>query len=240
MKGYGQFCPVAKAAEVFAERWTPLILRELLAGSHRFSEFQRGLPLISRTLLTRRLKELEDAGVIESRPRAQGRGREYYLTPAGEEFREIIDCLGQWGQRWVRSLVGPEDLDAGLLMWAMHRRVNPESLPLGRVTVQFDFRGVPRNRSGRETWWLVLTQREVDVCLKHPGFEIDLVVDADLEAFTRVCLGHTTLSEAVRGGLVSLQGPRNLTSVLPSWMGLSPDVSRQSSQRSQRVPRSAD
>lgn len=155
MRGYGQFCPVAKAAEVFAERWTPLILRELFAGSHRFSEFQRGLPLISKTVLAQRLKDLEAAGVIESRPRAEGRGRRYFLTTAGEEFRAIIESLGQWGQRWVRNLANPEDLDAGLLVWAMRRRVNLERLPSARVTVQFDFHGVPRNRSGRETWWLV-------------------------------------------------------------------------------------
>ena len=111
MKGYGQFCPVAKAAEIVAERWTPLVLRELVCGSHRFSHLHRGVPLMSRTLLAQRLAQLEDAGIVRSAPRTKGRGREYFLTPAGEELRPLIDTLGEWGQRWARRQVSADDLD---------------------------------------------------------------------------------------------------------------------------------
>src|SRR5581483_12457086 len=124
MRGYGQFCPVARACEVFAARWTPLILRELLAGSRRFAELHRGIPLMSRALLVRRLAELEAAGVVRSVPRRGGRGREYHLTAAGEEFRQVIEQLGAWGQRWARAALGPGNLDAGLLMWSLRRRMS--------------------------------------------------------------------------------------------------------------------
>ena len=143
MKGYGQFCPVAKAAEIVAERWNPLILRELLCGSRRFSDLHRGVPLMSRTLLAGRLEQLENAGIVRSVARPRGRGREYHLTAAGEELRPLIECLGEWGQRWARAQVDRDDLDPGLLMWDIHRRVNLEALPPERVVVRFDFRGVP-------------------------------------------------------------------------------------------------
>src|SRR5262245_61259582 len=143
-RGFGQICPVAMASEVFAQRWTPIILRELFAGSHRFNEIWHGAPLISRALLARRLRELEAAGVISSRPRPAGRGREYHLTPAGEEFREAIECLGAWGQRWTVR-VDPRNLDAGFLMWNMRRRVAVDRLPSRRLVLRFDFTGLPRH-----------------------------------------------------------------------------------------------
>jgi DNA-binding HxlR family transcriptional regulator len=221
MKSYGQFCPVAKACEIVAERWTPLVLRELLCGSTRFGELQRGVPLMSRTLLAQRLRELEEAGVVASVPRARGRGREYRLTQAGEEARSLIMGLGEWGQRWARRHIAPEDLDAELLAWDMHRRLNVDRLPARRVVVRFDLRGVPRHQSGRKTWWLVLTRPEVDLCLKDPGFEVDLTVDADLAALTRVWMGDLQLHDALRGGLIRLDGPRELVRAFPTWFGLS-------------------
>ena len=136
MKGYGQFCPIAVASEIVAERWTPLILRELLAGSRRFNALRQGLPLISRTLLTQRLRSLEDAGLIESRPLPRGRGREYAPTPAAEEFREVLDRLGAWGQRWATAQFDPQNLDVGLLMWNMRRRVDVRRLPARRVVTR--------------------------------------------------------------------------------------------------------
>jgi len=139
MRGYGQFCPVAKAAEIVAERWTPLVLRELLCGSRRFNDLHRGVPLMSRTLLAERLEQLEDAGIVRSVARPCGRRREYHLTPAGEELRPLIECLGEWGQRWARAQIGAGDLDPGLLMWDIHRRVNLEALPsqpLHQLTVE--------------------------------------------------------------------------------------------------------
>ena len=221
MKGYGQFCPVAKAAEIFAERWTPLVLRELVCGSRRFSDLRRGVPLMSRTLLAQRLRQLEDAGIVRSAAKSTGRGREYFLTPAGEELRPLIDSLGEWGQRWARSQVNADDLDPGLLMWDIHRRVNVERLPAHRVVVLFDFRGVPKAWRTVRAFWLVLQRSEVDLCLKDPGFEVDLVVDADLAALTKVWLGDTRLGDAMRSGLVRLNGPSTLVRAFPGWLALS-------------------
>jgi len=218
MHGYGQFCPVAVACEVFAERWTPLILRELFAGSRRFSEIRRGMPLISRALLTQRLRHLEDVGVIESRP--AGRGREYRLSQAGAEFHGVIEELGAWGQRWIPGRASAENLDATLLMWNVRRRLAVDQLPDRRIVVRFDFRGVPKGR-GPATAWLIVNRREVDVCLKDPGFGIDLVVAADLTAFTRVWLGDLPLEQALRSREVRLEGPRELVRAFPGWLLLS-------------------
>ncbi|HZO41744.1 MAG TPA: helix-turn-helix domain-containing protein [Methylomirabilota bacterium] len=218
MHGYGQFCPVAVACEVFAERWTPLIVRELFAGSRRFSEIRRGMPLISRALLTQRLRHLEDVGVIESRP--VGRGREYRLSQAGAEFHGIIEGLGAWGQRWVHGRASAENLDASLLLWNLRRRLAVDQLPDRRVVVRFDFRGVPAGR-GPTTAWLVVTRKDVDVCLKDPGHGVDLVVAADLGTFTRVWLGDVSFDQAVRSRRISLEGPRELVRAFPGWLLLS-------------------
>ncbi|MGH7305418.1 MAG: winged helix-turn-helix transcriptional regulator [Candidatus Rokuibacteriota bacterium] len=218
MHGYGQFCPVAVACEVFAERWTPLILRELFAGSRRFSEIRRGMPLISRALLTQRLRHLEDVGVIESRP--AGRGHEYRLSQAGAEFHGVIEGLGAWGQRWIHGRASAENLDAMLLMWNIRRRLAVDRLPDRRIVVRFDFRGVPTGR-GPATSWLVASRSEVDVCLKDQGFGIDLVVGADLTVFTRVWLGDISFEQAVRSRGVRLDGPRDLVRAFPGWLLLS-------------------
>jgi DNA-binding HxlR family transcriptional regulator len=221
MRGYGQFCPVAKAAEIVAERWTPLVLRELLCGSRRFSDLHRGVPLMSRTLLAGRLVQLEYAGIVRSIARPRGRGREYQLTAAGEELRPVIESLGEWGQRWARAQVESGDLDPGLLMWDIHRRLNLDALPAERVVVRFDFRGVPSSMRCPRTWWLVLEGRDVDLCLKEPGFVVDVVVSADLRALTRVWMGDVGLAETVRAGLIRLDGPRALVRALPTWLALS-------------------
>ncbi|HKQ65795.1 MAG TPA: helix-turn-helix domain-containing protein [Methylomirabilota bacterium] len=218
MHGYGQFCPVAVACEVFAERWTPLIVRELFAGSRRFSEIRRGMPLISRALLTQRLRHLEDAGVIESRP--VGRGREYRLSQAGAEFHGIIEGLGAWGQRWVHGRASAANLDASLLLWNIRRRLAVDQLPDRRVVVRFDFRGVPAGR-GPATAWLVVARKDIDVCLKDPGYGVDLVVAADLGTFTRVWLGDVSFDQAVRSRRISLEGPRELVRAFPGWLLLS-------------------
>jgi DNA-binding HxlR family transcriptional regulator len=222
MKGYGQFCPVAKAAEIFAERWTPLVLRELVCGSRRFSDLHRGVPLMSRTLLVQRLRQLEDAGIVRSAAKASGRGQEYSLTAAGEELRPLIEGLGEWGQRWARSHVDPDDLDPGLLMWDIHRRLNLERLPEHRVVVLFDFRGVPKSWRTARCFWLILQRPDVvDLCLKDPGYEVDIVVDADLAALTKVWMGDVRLADAIRSGLVKLVGPRALVRAFPGWLALS-------------------
>ncbi len=221
VKGYGQFCPIAMACETFAERWTPLILRELLFGARRFSEIRQGMPLISRTLLSQRLRELEDAGIVASQPLARGRGREYRPTPAAEEFREVLERLGAWGQRWARGQFDPDNLDLKLLMWNVGRRIDVRRLPARRVVVRFDFRAFPARCRSFQTCWLVLAREGVDVCLKDPGFEVDLVVTADAAAMARVWTGATTFAQAVRSGGLQVDGSRDLVRAFPSWLLLS-------------------
>jgi DNA-binding HxlR family transcriptional regulator len=218
--GFGQFCPIAVASEVFAERWTPIILRELFAGSHRFNEIHRCISLMSRALLARRLKELEAAGVIASVESSHGRGREYRLTESGREFREAVEALGRWGQRWTVR-VQPENLDAGLLMWNVRRRIDRERLPPHRVVAHFDFRGVPSSYRGPRNFWLVLERAAVDLCIKDPGFEVDLVVEADLAGMARVWLGDVSFAEAVRTKKIRVAGPAALVKQFPSWLLLS-------------------
>lgn len=221
MKGYGQFCPVAVASEIFAERWTPLILRELFTGSCRFSEIRSGMPLISRTLLVQRLRQLEDAGVIASTPLSAGRGRQYQLTEAGAEFREVVERLGEWGQRHAAQQFAPDNLDPALLMSAMHRRIDVSRLPAPRVVVRFDLRGVPSRCMQMRACWLVLEPSGVQVCMRDPGFPIDLVVRADIGALARAWTGHLAWAEAVRSGGIRVEGPRRLVQEFPGWLKLS-------------------
>lgn len=210
--GYGQFCPVAKAAEIVAERWTPLILREMLSGSTRFSDLRRGLPGISPTLLSTRLKSLEKDGVV----RAEQDG--YVLTPAGEALWPVIEALGRWGKSWTRSQLRPDELDAGLLMWDMQRRMEVQALPSGRVVVFLRFRDAPRRPSAG---WLVLERPQVDLCLRDPGFEVDLWVETELEAFTRIWMGDLPFAQAASERRLALEGPERLRRGFPSWLGLS-------------------
>lgn len=222
---YGQFCPVALGAELFAERWTPLILRELLLGSRRFSEVRNGLPRMSRNLLVRRLAALEQAGLLERNPRANGRGYDYQLTAAGEELRPVVVALGAWGYKWAARDLRPENLDAGLLMWFLRRRVTAEYLPAGRTVVRFDFSQGGRRSfwlGEQQSFWLLLERPEVELCYADPGFEVDLVVRADVAALTRVYLGQMSVSEALRQGLVELYGPRELCRGFRKWLGISP------------------
>jgi DNA-binding HxlR family transcriptional regulator len=221
MRGYGQFCPVAVASEVFAERWTPLILREMFCGSRRFNDLCRGMPLISRTLLAQRLQTLEDTGVIESIPLKTGRGREYRLTQAGEEFRAVIDLLGEWGQRWIHGRLSVENLDPALLMWDIHRRIAVDRLPEERVVVRFDFRGIPASYRGAQTLWLVLQRHDIDLCVRDPGFESDLIVSADLKAMTKVWLGDLSFSAALRSRAIVVNGPQKWARAFPGWLLLS-------------------
>jgi len=221
MKGYGQFCPIAVACETFAERWTPLILRELLAGSRRFNEIRQGVPLISRTLLGTRLRELETAGVVQSRPLARGRGREYRPTAAAEEFRAVLEHLGEWGQRWATAQFDPDNLDLTLLMWNVRRRIAFTRLPDRRIVVRFDFRAFPARCRPLRTSWLVLERRGSDVCLKDPGHDVDLVVSADAGAMARVWTGALPFAQAVREGGLRVEGPRDLVRAFPTWLLLS-------------------
>jgi DNA-binding HxlR family transcriptional regulator len=215
MRAYPGFCPVAKAAEIIAERWTPLILRELLTGSQHFNEIERGVPGIPHSLLSQRLRALAQAGVVEKHSRAQGRPAGYVLTPAGKELYAVIRALGEWGQRWANRAIGPADVEPPLLMWDMHRRIHVDRLPDRRITAQFDFRGVKA-----QTIWLVLQRPEPSVCLQDPGFPIDLVVSADTVALHRVWMGHESLTQAMRRDLIQVSGPRSLVRAFPTWLAL--------------------
>ena len=211
---YGQFCPVAVASEIFAERWAPVILRELVLGSRRFNDIHRGVPRISRGLLAKRLRELTASGVIEST------NGDYHLTHAGEELGEVVKSLGAWGARWTAP-VQRERLDARLLTWDMRRRFDVERLPEKRVTVRFDFRGVPQGHKAPRTYWFVLQRPEVDLCIIEPGFEVDLFVDADLATFARVWLGEVPMRQVIREGAIKLSGAREAVRDFPSWLLLS-------------------
>jgi DNA-binding HxlR family transcriptional regulator len=216
MKGYGQFCPVAKAAEIFAERWTPILLRDLLRGPRRFSELHQGAPRMSQSVLVQRLRSLERQGIVARRPSAAGKGWQYHLTPAGEEFGEAVERLGEWGMRHSIDKLRLEDLDPGFLMWAIEGHIHVDALPEHRVVIQVDFRG-----RSHEHWWLVLDRPNVELCLEDHGFEPDLFVMADLRAMTEVYLGRRRLTQAMETGLVEVHGPRLLVRAFPRWIGVS-------------------
>jgi DNA-binding HxlR family transcriptional regulator len=219
-KGYGQFCPVAVACEIFAARWTPMILRELLAGSGQFNEIHRGLPAMSRALLARRLRELEAAGVVTRDKSSNGKSIRYGLTEAGREFRSVLEPLGTWGQRWGQR-AERRNLNPEFLMWNMRRRIARETLPSRRIVVELSFRGVPAEHRGYRVFWLVMTSADVDLCVKDPGFDVDLYVDARIDAMVHVWLGDTSWRAVLRDGSVRITGPRELVKVFPRWLLLS-------------------
>jgi DNA-binding HxlR family transcriptional regulator len=217
MAEYRQYCPVARAAEVLADRWTPLIIRELVAGVRHFNEIERGLPGISRSVLAGRLRHLEDHGVVERLSGPGPHNTEYRLTDAGGELRRVLDSLGAWGARWAFGDPRPEELDPALLLWRMRRRLRASALPRQRVVIEFDFSG----RGGRRIW-LVIDQREASVCLRPPGFDPDLVVRADLALFYRIWVGRADYDAAVRSGQLSLDGMPALKRSFSRWWLWSP------------------
>jgi DNA-binding HxlR family transcriptional regulator len=215
---YGQFCPVAMAAEIVCSRWTALVLRELLCGSTRFNDIRRGVPLMSPTLLSKRLKALEDAGVIKAVPSEQRGVFEYTLTEAGEELRPVIMSLGAWGQRWVESSLSLKNLDPSLLMWDMRRRLDPRPLPSRRCTVNFLF---PEIKSSKGSWWLVIDSGAVDLCATNPGFEVDLYVRSSLRSMTAVWMGVSTIRKEIEDRRIELIGDQQLAQSMQQWLGLS-------------------
>lgn len=217
MAGYGQFCPVSKAAEVICQRWTPLILRELLMGSTRFNEIRRGVPTCSPSLLSKRLKELEVAGVVVCT--ATDTGPTYGLAEAGRELFPLIQGLGEWGQRWARSDYGPDDLDPGLLLWDVRRFLTPGGFGDCRVVIELVFASMPPKR---RYYWVVVDGSEVDLCLTNPGFEVDVTVDADLRALTEVWMGDTLFATALADGRITMRGQRELILRIPDWFGQHP------------------
>lgn len=216
---YGQFCPVAMAAEVVCSRWTPLILRELLSGSVRFNDLRRGVPRMSPTLLSKRLKELEQAGVIETRPTGQSGIVEYHLTQAGQELRSLVMSLGIWGQRWVETQLSLKNLDPSLLMWDMRRSLDLKPMPARRSTVQFHYPELP---AARQRYWLVIENRLVDLCQVDPGYEVDLFVECSLRTMTGIWMGLTNVQAELDAGRLELSGDKLLARSMQQWLGLSP------------------
>jgi DNA-binding HxlR family transcriptional regulator len=213
MSSYGQYCPIAQSLEVIGDRWTLLIVRDLLSGTTQFNDLERGLPGISRPLLSKRLRQLEAAGVVEKRINASGRERtQYHLTQAGRELQGIIDALLAWGVDWAFGDPTPEQLNSVLLMWWIQNRIHFDQLPPERVVVQFDFYGAET-----VTYWLLLSREDVTLCMTDPGYEINLLVTADLATFFKLWLGRIRYAEAIAGDEFRVEGMPQLVRAFPSW-----------------------
>jgi DNA-binding HxlR family transcriptional regulator len=238
-EGYGQYCPLAKGAEVFAERWTPLILRELLRGSTTFNDLHRGVPRMSRSLLSSRLRKLELCGVVKRSERANR--IDYHLTPAGQELGAVVSQLGTWAQKWFRSTFREHELDVGVLMWDIRCTVDVGALPGVRSVVQFTF----ADQSGScRCWWLVNDEGSVDLCPLDPGEEAALEVRTTLRIMTRVWMGDLPIATALSSGQLKVYGPDRLKRCLIKWLRLSPyapvpDARRTLKPRVPRSPRSS-
>lgn len=228
MMHYRQFCPIAKAAEIIAERWTPLVVHELLAGSVRFSDIRRGVPLMSQTLLSQRLKELERVGIVVRRG-VGGGAREWHLTEAGKALGPLIHQFGEWGLRYAQDPLEESDLDVTVLVWNIKRRVDTSVFPGRRTTVHFEFTDAPE---GKRLWWLVNEPRAVDLCPFDPGFPVDLYVTTDVRTMVAVWFGKLAWEAGVRSGKVEVTGARQLRERLRNWFLLSPIATK-----SDAVPR---
>ena len=218
MKGYGQFCPIAKASEVFCPRWTTLILRDLAGGASRFSQLQRGVPLASPTLLSRRLKELEAEGIVERRRGQSGRGWTYHLTPAGMEFAPIVMALGTWGQRWSRRDLAPDEVNLDLFLWAMENTVNPAAFGDRRTVIELKLADQPAHKS---RWWFINENGGCELCVKEPGFEIDLYVFSNLPDMIRIWRGDLSLGTVVSAGRLETHGRGKVVKAFPKWLSVS-------------------
>ena len=213
MKGYSQFCPVAKGAEIFNERWTPLIIREMMCGSRRFNDLKRGNPMMSPSLLSQRLKFLEQAGVVEKKT-GKGESAEYSLTESGRDLGEVVTRLGLWGLKWARSRLTKDDYDPQLLMWDIRRRIDTSAFPAERVVMSFMFRDMP---ASRRAYWLIVDDGEVDLCIKFPGFDVDLAFITTSKTMADIWMGHTTIRKEIRNGNLSLEGGKALKKNIDDW-----------------------
>jgi DNA-binding HxlR family transcriptional regulator len=210
MRTYGQYCPIARGAEIFAERWTPLIIRNLHVGCGSFSEILAGAPGLSRTLLSQRLKQLERLGVIESAPKAAGRGHHYELTSAGHELFTVCQSLGEWGARWLE--IAPEHLDPFVALWSMCNALRRDRLPDRRTVIRFDFLG-----RRRERYWLLIERRETEICKTSPGPDEDLYITAEADAFVKWHAGQLTWAQVTREGRIEVDGAPSLVRAFPTW-----------------------
>lgn len=211
---YGQyFCPITRASEIIATRWTPIVVRNLLQGCTTFSEIREAAPGIPRSLLTERLRQLEFAGVIERRPKPEGQGWLYVLTDRGRDLGSVCDALGAWGQRWLEA--NPTPLDPGVLLWAICRSMDREQLPEQRVVVRVTFHDVPRRH-----YWMLVQRPEPEVCRKSPGCNEDLLVSTDTQALATWHMGKISLGKAIRAGAIEFSGPRRLVREFSTWGGV--------------------
>jgi len=217
--GYKQFCPLAMAAELLCTRWTMVLLRELIAGTTRFNDLRRGVPKMSPTLLSQRLKELEAAGIIERRALNSEKGIfEYHMTESGKDVRHVVEAMGLWGQKWVEARQSLKNLDPSLLMWDMRRNLKPHPLPDRRTVIQFLYPELPKSK---RLWWLVVEpQGGIDLCWSDPGFDVDLYVATDLRTMTSIWMGLTTVAK--EAGKVAFTGDRKIARTMQTWLGLSP------------------
>lgn len=211
---YGQFCPIAKALEVLGERWTILIVRELLVGATRFNELQRGLNLISPTILTKRLNDLADAGVIIRKKIPGQRGHEYFLTEMGQDLMPVIKSIGVWGMRWARGNMDNSDLDIELLMLYLQRSVQADKLPGRETVIRFKFNDI----DNYSDWWLIVADHKVDVCTRDPGKDVDIYFTTNIRTMIQVWMGDISYKSAISGGSLKLVGPSALTRDVKSWL----------------------
>jgi DNA-binding HxlR family transcriptional regulator len=215
-RGYGQYCPLSLASELLCQKWTVLVVSRILAGCHRFNAIHRGLPQMSPSLLSQRLTELGEAGIIGTRAGGGGRWREYHLTEAGEELGPLIDTMAVWGQHWARDMT-VEDLDPAFLVWSMHTRMDPDAMPPGRTVIRFSFSGAPDDC---QEFWLVAEDGEAEMCLKDPGYEVHLRVYADLLVFVETWRGFRDLRNEIRARRIRVRGPARLREAFPDWLRL--------------------
>ena len=210
MRTYAQYCPIAKTAEIIGDRWSILILRDMLVGAHRFNDLARGLPGISRSLLSARLRQLEAAGLVTKIEAGYG------LTTAGEDMRSIVFAMAEWGAKWAFPEPEPEDLDPDLLVWWIHGQMKQEVPPGGQVTVEIDFEDCNAH------YWLVIEPGDVSVCLTDPGFDVDLVLRTSRKTLYLVWMGRMEFADALRRDEIELSGEPSLARAFPSWLRLSP------------------
>ena len=216
MGGYGQFCPVAKATEVIGEKWTVLVLRELLLGTTRFNDFQRAISRMSPTLLTKRLRQLEEGGIVVRKKLSGQKGYEYRLTAAGKELGPLIEVLAVWGMRWARRQLTDDELDVEFLMRDVQRRLQTEHLPDGETVICVIFTELTKHK----TWWLLVDGDVVDLCTEDPGKDVDLYVSSKVRTVVKVWEGDLDLRTALRSGAIKAHGARHLVRTMPDWFGV--------------------
>jgi DNA-binding HxlR family transcriptional regulator len=216
MTGYGQFCPVAKATELIGEKWTLLVLRELLLGTTRFNDFQRALSRMSPTLLVRRLRQLEDCGIIIRKKLSGQRGYESRLTAAGKELSPLVEVLAVWGMRWARSQLTDDELDVEFLMRELQRRLHTQHLPDGQIVICITFDELKVHK----TWWLLVDGNVVDLCTEDPGKEVDLYINSSVRTIVEVWEGDLDIRAALRSKSIKAHGMRHLIRTMPDWFGV--------------------